>query len=249
MVQSIVTGFAKVVTIHVPNGSIPNGVRLRTDRRQKRPPVRHACDPTNSLNRYLKREIGKLDCTETRLGSGILVLERRFVKLAGNCFYPEKSHRRLISSLSPRFHVSHKGRILEPVEKLKGGLRSRSPRPRYRDEYKGYRRISRSSSRDRSRSPPRRSRSPSRSRSPEGGGNEKASTSSPYSHGRADSRSPLQRSDSNSLPGPMGLMSTSHLEQEAAVLALSTLMTIAPAEFEKVAPTKNVSAFLASVGK
>ena len=36
----------------------------------------------------------------------------------------------------------------------------------------------------------------------------------------------------------MGLMSTSHLEQEAAVLALSTLMTIAPAqvyaEFEKV---------------
>ncbi|CAI9291688.1 unnamed protein product [Lactuca saligna] len=219
MVQSIVTGFAKVVTIHVPNGSIPNGVRLRTDRRQKRPPVRHACDPTNSLNRYLKREIGKLDCTETRLGSGILVLERRFVKLAGNCFYPEKSHRRLISSLSPRFHVSHKGRILEPVEKLKGGLRSRSPRPR-------------------SRSPPRRSRSPSRSRSPEGGGNEKASTSSPYSHGRADSRSPLQRSDSNGLPGPMGLMSTSHLEQEAAVLALSTLMTIAPAEvyaeFEKV---------------
>ncbi|CAI9304153.1 unnamed protein product [Lactuca saligna] len=129
MVQSIVTGFAKVVTIHVPNGSIPNGVRLRTDRRQKRPPVRHACDPTNSLNRYLKREIGKLDCTETRLGSGILVLERRFVKLVGNCFYPEKSHRRLISSLSPRFHVSHKGRILEPVEKLKGGLRSRSPRP------------------------------------------------------------------------------------------------------------------------
>nr|KAJ0189571.1 hypothetical protein LSAT_V11C800452980 [Lactuca sativa] len=86
-------------------------------------------------------------------------------------------------------------------------------------------------------SPPRRSRSPSRSRSPEGGGNEKASTSSPYSHGRADSKSPLQRSDSNGLPGPMGLMSTSHLEQEAAVLALSTLMTIAPAqvyaEFEK----------------
>ncbi|XP_052623096.1 uncharacterized protein LOC122196838 [Lactuca sativa] len=40
------------------------------------------------------------------------------------------------------------------------------------------------------------------------------------------------------LPGPMGLMSTSHLEQEAAVLALSTLMTIAPAqvyaEFEKL---------------
>ncbi|CAI9277388.1 unnamed protein product [Lactuca saligna] len=147
----------------------------------------------------------------------------------------------------------HKGRILEPVEKLKGGLRSRSPRPRYRDEYKGYRRISRSNSRDRSRSPPRRSRSPSRSRSPEGGGNEKASTSSPYSHGRANSRSPLQRSDSNGLPGPIGLMSTSHLEQEAAVLALSTLMTIAPAEvyaeFEKVAPTKNVSAFLASVGK
>lgn len=36
----------------------------------------------------------------------------------------------------------------------------------------------------------------------------------------------------------MGLMSTSHLEQEAAVLALSTLMTIAHAqvyaEFEKV---------------
>nr|KAJ0187377.1 hypothetical protein LSAT_V11C900480320 [Lactuca sativa] len=162
---------------------------------------------------------------------------------------------------------NHKGRILEPVEKLKGGLRSQSPRPRYRDEYKGYRRISRSSSRDiRSRSPdyhrrnrrgrydddydderspsrslirspPHRSRSPSRSRSPEGGGNEKASTSSPYSHGRADSRSPLQRSDSNGLPGPMGLMSTSHLEQEAAVLALSTLMTIAPAkvyaEFEK----------------
>nr|KAJ0198525.1 hypothetical protein LSAT_V11C700371740 [Lactuca sativa] len=156
------------------------------------------------------------------------------------------------------------GRILEPVEKLKGGLRSRSPRPRYRDEYKGYRRISRSSSRDRyygrdkdryksrtlmqrgrydddyddERSPSRSPiRSPSRSRSPEGGGNEKASTSSPYSHGRADSRSPLQRSDSNGLPGPMGLMSTSHLEQEAAVLALSTLMTIAPAEvyaeFEK----------------
>nr|KAJ0196907.1 hypothetical protein LSAT_V11C700382630 [Lactuca sativa] len=53
----------------------------------------------------------------------------------------------------------------------------------------------------------------------------------------ADSRSPLQRSDSNGLPGPMGLMSTSHLEQEAAVLALSTLMTIAPAQvyavFEK----------------
>nr|KAJ0223345.1 hypothetical protein LSAT_V11C200057860 [Lactuca sativa] len=89
-----------------------------------------------------------------------------------------------------------------------------------------------------SRSPPRRSRSPSRSRGPEGGGNEKASTSSPYSHGRADSRSPLQRSDSNGFPGPMALMSTSHLEQEAAVLALSTLMTIAHAqvyaEFEKV---------------
>ncbi|CAI9278172.1 unnamed protein product [Lactuca saligna] len=111
------------------------------------------------------------------------------------------------------------------------------PNSRYRDEYKGHRRISRNSSRDRSRSPPRRSRSPSRSRSPEGGGNEKASASSPYSHGRADSRSPLQRSNSDGLPGPMGLMSTSHLEQEAAVLALSTLMTIAPAEvyaeFEK----------------
>lgn len=39
------------------------------------------------------------------------------------------------------------------------------------------------------------------------------------------------------LLGPMGLMSTSHLEQEAAIYALSTLMTIAPAEvyaeFEK----------------
>ncbi|CAI9260176.1 unnamed protein product [Lactuca saligna] len=37
-VGTIVTGFAKVVTIHVPNGSIPNGVRLRIDRQQKRPP-------------------------------------------------------------------------------------------------------------------------------------------------------------------------------------------------------------------
>ncbi|KAL7584943.1 hypothetical protein Lser_V15G43684 [Lactuca serriola] len=121
--------------------------------------------------------------------------------------------------------------------------RSRSPdyhrrnrRGGYDDDYDDERSPSRSPIR--SRSPPRRSRSPSRSRSPEGGGNEKASTSSPYSHGRADSRSPLQRSDSNGLPGPMGLMSTSHLEQEAAVLALSTLMTIAPAEvyaeFEKV---------------
>ncbi|KAL7605239.1 hypothetical protein Lser_V15G14686 [Lactuca serriola] len=51
---------SKVVTIHVPNGSIPNGVQLHIDRRQKRPPVRHACDPTNSLNRYQKREIGTL---------------------------------------------------------------------------------------------------------------------------------------------------------------------------------------------
>ncbi|CAI9290838.1 unnamed protein product [Lactuca saligna] len=107
--------------------------------------------------------------------------------------------------------------------------RSRSPeyhrrnrRGRYDDE--------RSPSRSPIRSPPRRSRSPSRSRSPEGGGNEKASTSSPYSHGRADSRSPLQRFNSNGFPGPMGLMSTSHLEQEATVLALSTLMTIAPTE-------------------
>ncbi|XP_071733980.1 protein ILITYHIA [Rutidosis leptorrhynchoides] len=33
-----------------------------------------------------------------------------------------------------------------------------------------------------------------------------------------------------SLLGPMGLMSTSHLEQEAAIQSLSTLMTIAPAE-------------------
>ncbi|PWA68142.1 ILITYHIA [Artemisia annua] len=33
-----------------------------------------------------------------------------------------------------------------------------------------------------------------------------------------------------SLVGPMGLMSTSHLEQEAAIHALSTLMTITPAE-------------------
>nr|KAJ0202418.1 hypothetical protein LSAT_V11C600330790 [Lactuca sativa] len=71
--------------------------------------------------------------------------------------------------------------------------RSRSPdyhrrnrRGRYDDDY------------DDERSPSRSPiRSPSRSRSPEGGGNEKASTSSPYSHGRADSRSPLQRSDSN----------------------------------------------------
>ncbi|CAI9280565.1 unnamed protein product [Lactuca saligna] len=180
-----------------------------------------------------------------------------FVQLPESVYYQMGQSRLFVSTsyLSVKqpttSYKNHKGRILEPVEKLKGGLRSRSPRPRYRDEYKGYRRISRSSSRD--RSPPRRSRSPSRSRSPEGGGNEKASTSSPYSHGRANSRSPLQRSDSNGFPGPMGLMSTSHLEQEAAVLALSTLMTIAPAEvyaeFEKVAATKNVSAFLASVGK
>ncbi|CAI9264480.1 unnamed protein product [Lactuca saligna] len=140
----------------------------------------------------------------------------------------------------PNAEKIHKGRILEPVEKLKGGSRSRSPRPRYRDEYRGYRRRSRSRSRDRdryygrdrdryrsrSRSPdyhrrhrrgryddddydddrspsrsPVRSRStpprrtPSRSRSPVGGGNEKASP--PHAHGRADSRSPLQRSDSD----------------------------------------------------
>ncbi|CAI9264481.1 unnamed protein product [Lactuca saligna] len=140
----------------------------------------------------------------------------------------------------PNAEKIHKGRILEPVEKLKGGSRSRSPRPssRYRDEYRGYRRRSRSRSRDRdryygrdrdryrsrSRSPdyhrrhrrgryddddydddrsPSRSpvrstpprRTPSRSRSPVGGGNEKASP--PHAHGRADSRSPLQRSDSD----------------------------------------------------
>ncbi|CAI9298924.1 unnamed protein product [Lactuca saligna] len=138
------------------------------------------------------------------------------------------------------------GRILEPIEKLKGGSRSRTPRPssKYRDEYRGYKRRSRSRSRDkyygrdrdcyrsmtrnssrspdyhrrhgrgrydddyddeispsrysvRTRSPPRRSRSPSRSRSPKGGGNEKASASSPHSHGRADSRSPLQCFDSD----------------------------------------------------
>ncbi|KAL7603042.1 hypothetical protein Lser_V15G19745 [Lactuca serriola] len=139
----------------------------------------------------------------------------------------------------PNTEKIHKGRILEPVEKLKGGSRSRTPRPssRYRDEYVGYRRRSRSRSgdkyygrerdhyrsrtRSRSRSPdyhrrhrrgkydddydderspmspPRRSRSPSRSRSPKGGGNVKASASPPHSHGRADSRSPLQRSDSD----------------------------------------------------
>nr|KAJ0209521.1 hypothetical protein LSAT_V11C400188990 [Lactuca sativa] len=118
---------------------------------------------------------------------------------------------------------NHKGRILEPVEKLKGGSRSRSPRPRYDEnavltilplywsrclpnEPDGLFTIlyvfvtyhvmcQKTDGLHRSRSPPRRSRSPSRSRSPEGGGNEKASTSSPYSHGRADSRSPLQRSD------------------------------------------------------
>ncbi|CAH1454116.1 unnamed protein product [Lactuca virosa] len=49
----------------------------------------------------------------------------------------------------PNAEKIHKGRILEPVEKLKGGSRSRSPRPRYRDEYRGYRRRSRSRSRDR----------------------------------------------------------------------------------------------------
>ncbi|XP_023730558.1 serine/arginine-rich splicing factor SC35 isoform X2 [Lactuca sativa] len=135
----------------------------------------------------------------------------------------------------PNAEKIHKGRILEPVEKLKGRSRSRSPRPssRYRDEYshRGYRRRSRSRSRERyygrdrdryrsrSRSPdyhrrhrrnrydddyddersPSRSpvrsppprRTPSRSRSPVRGRNEKASSPG------ADSRSPLQRSDSD----------------------------------------------------
>ncbi|XP_023730557.1 serine/arginine-rich splicing factor SC35 isoform X1 [Lactuca sativa] len=137
----------------------------------------------------------------------------------------------------PNAEKIHKGRILEPVEKLKGRSRSRSPRPssRYRDEYshRGYRRRSRSRSRERyygrdrdryrsrsrspdyhrrhrrnrydddydderspsrspvrSRSPPPR-RTPSRSRSPVRGRNEKASSPG------ADSRSPLQRSDSD----------------------------------------------------
>ncbi|XP_024970096.1 serine/arginine-rich splicing factor SC35-like isoform X1 [Cynara cardunculus var. scolymus] len=71
----------------------------------------------------------------------------------------------------------HKGRILEPAEKLKGRSRSRSPRPssRHRDDYKDkdYRRRNRSRSRDRSdherhRGRDReRHRSRSRSRSPD----------------------------------------------------------------------------------
>ncbi|KAI3689254.1 hypothetical protein L2E82_47207 [Cichorium intybus] len=67
----------------------------------------------------------------------------------------------------PNAERIHKGRILEPVEKLKGGSRSRSPRPssRYRDEYRGYRRRSRSRSRDRYHG--RRYRSRTRSRSPD----------------------------------------------------------------------------------
>ncbi|KAI3750687.1 hypothetical protein L2E82_21429 [Cichorium intybus] len=68
----------------------------------------------------------------------------------------------------------HKGRILEPAEKLKGRSRSRSPRPssRHRDEYRDRRR-NRSRSRDRSHERHRgrgdrdRYRSRSRSRSPD----------------------------------------------------------------------------------
>nr|XP_043607264.1 serine/arginine-rich splicing factor SC35-like [Erigeron canadensis]XP_043607265.1 serine/arginine-rich splicing factor SC35-like [Erigeron canadensis] len=156
----------------------------------------------------------------------------------------------------PNAERIHKGRILEPVEKLKGSSRSRSPRSssRYRDDYRdrGYRR-SRSRSRDRydrerhrgrdrgrnrsrsrSRSPdhhrryrkdryddersrsrsPKRSASParrsvspqkspspkrtgSRSTSPVGHDKERSTTPRSVSpRGRADSGSPLKRSDS-----------------------------------------------------
>ncbi|KAM0041669.1 putative RNA recognition motif domain, nucleotide-binding alpha-beta plait domain superfamily [Helianthus debilis subsp. tardiflorus] len=68
----------------------------------------------------------------------------------------------------------HKGRIVEPVEKLKGRSRSRSPRPRYRDDHRDrdYRRRDRSRSRDRYDERYRgrdrdRYRSRSRSRSPD----------------------------------------------------------------------------------
>ncbi|KAD3338671.1 hypothetical protein E3N88_34192 [Mikania micrantha] len=68
----------------------------------------------------------------------------------------------------------HKGRIVEPVEKLRGRSRSRSPRPRHRDDYRDRdRRRNRSRSRDRSdyerhRGRDRdRYRSRSRSRSPD----------------------------------------------------------------------------------
>ncbi|KAK6940152.1 RNA recognition motif domain [Dillenia turbinata] len=51
----------------------------------------------------------------------------------------------------PNAEKIHKGRIMEPISRIRGRSRSRSPRPRYRDGYRDrdYRRKSRSRSRDR----------------------------------------------------------------------------------------------------
>ncbi|KAJ9561070.1 hypothetical protein OSB04_006230 [Centaurea solstitialis] len=95
----------------------------------------------------------------------------------------------------PNAERIHKGRILEPVEKLKRMSRSRSPRPRYRDEYRDrdYRRRSRSRSRDRYDRDRYRGRdrdrylSRSRSRSPDYG---KERRRGRYDYERSRSRSP-----------------------------------------------------------
>ncbi|KAI3685369.1 hypothetical protein L6452_34611 [Arctium lappa] len=97
----------------------------------------------------------------------------------------------------PNAERIHKGRILEPVEKLKRMSRSRSPRPRYRDEYRDrdYRRRSRSRSRDRydrdrHRGRDRdRYRSRSRSRSPDYGKERRRGT---YDYEKSRSRSPAR---------------------------------------------------------
>ncbi|XP_071710230.1 uncharacterized protein [Rutidosis leptorrhynchoides] len=94
----------------------------------------------------------------------------------------------------------HKGRILEPVEKLKGSSRSRSPRPssRHRDDYRDRRRY-RSRSRDRyEHERPRgrdrdRYRSRSRSTSPD---YRRERRRSRYDDEKARSRSPIRRSAS-----------------------------------------------------
>ncbi|XP_071731999.1 serine/arginine-rich splicing factor SC35-like [Rutidosis leptorrhynchoides] len=93
----------------------------------------------------------------------------------------------------------HRGRILEPVEKLKGSSRSRSPRPssRHRDDYRDrdYRRRYRSRSRDRyEHDRPRgrdrdRYRSRSRSRSPD---YRRERRRSRYDDEKAKSRSPIR---------------------------------------------------------
>ncbi|KAG9160057.1 hypothetical protein Leryth_005799 [Lithospermum erythrorhizon] len=57
-----------------------------------------------------------------------------------------------LAKYGPNAERIHKGKVSEPLYESKGGSRSRSPRPRYKDDYKDrdYRRSRRSRSRERS---------------------------------------------------------------------------------------------------